>query len=515
MKKHNVLKVIGIAFLVLAVLTWIIPAGSYSSGSYVKSGTMPFGIFDFTRIPLIAITNLVQYSLVLLVIGGFYGVLNKTGVYTSLVDKVVKKFSKKEKKFLVLSILVFAILSSVVGTNFAILILVPFMVAVIMLLGYSKLVAMLSTIGAMLTGTLAAICNTEIFTVFAQYLTLDLTKNILVNIVFFVIVIVLYILLVLAISKNEKIVTKEKKATAKSTKATKTVKETKTTSKKTTKAETKAKKDVITVKEETKEEREILFYDAKAVNKKKSFVPLTVILCIILLISFVAMFNWPTLLKMTFFDEIYESVIGIKVGDYTLIKNILGTLTPFGYWTNYEFIMFILLCIPFIAWLYNVKFDDVIDGFASGAKKLAKPAIYVLLANLLYAAMYSTSTGDNIFYTIIHFFLGLSEKFNAIVVGSITLIGGFIFSDFSALASTMATPITSVYASTNMYPIIAFIMQSIYGLLMFIAPSSMLLIVGLTCFDISYGKWLKTIWKYLLKVFIVIILVLIILSMFV
>lgn len=508
MKKYNVLKVIGIAFLVLAVLTWIIPAGSYSSGSYVKSGTAPFGIFDFARIPLISITNLVQYSLVLLVIGGFYGVLNKTGVYTSLVDSVAKKFSKKESKFLIFSILIFAILSSVVGANFAILILVPFMVAVIMLLGYNKLVAMLSTIGAMLVGTLASICNTEVFTAFAQYLTLDLAKNIVVNIVFFVIVTVLYILFVLNISKTEKVTIKEKKSATKTAKSTK---DAKTSSKKATKAESKSKKDVVVVKEE---KPEILFYDAKAVNKKKSFIPLTVILGIILLVSFVAMFNWSTLLKVTFFDDIYESVMGIKVGDYTLIKNIFGTLAPFGYWTNYEFIMFILLCIPFIAWLYNVKFDDVIDGFTSGAKKLVKPAIYVLFACILYAGMYSSSTGDNIFYTIIHFFLGLSEKFNALVVAAITAVGGFIFSDFASLAGVISTPITGVYANTNMYPIIAFIIQSVYGLLMFIVPNSILLVVGLTCFDISYGNWLKTIWKYLVKIFIVAVLILIVLSMF-
>lgn len=514
MKKHNVLKVIGIAFVVLAVLTWIIPAGSYSSGSYVKSGTSPFGIFDFTRIPLISITNLIQYSIVLLVIGGFYGVLNKTGVYTSMVDKVAKKFSKKEKRFLVISILVFAILSAVVGANFAILILVPFMVAIIMLLGYNKLVAMLSTIGAMLTGTLASVCNTEIFSVFAQYLTLDITKNLLVNIVFFIMITVLYILFVLQLSKTEIVKVKEKKTSTKTEKVSKTTKSAKTTAKKTTKAETKSKKDVITVKEDKKEEREILFYDAKAVNKKKSFVPLAVILGVILLVSFVAMFSWPTIFKLTFFDELYENVIGIKVGDYPLVQNILGTLTPFGYWTNYEFIMFILLCIPFIAWLYNVKIDEVIDGFVNGAKKLLKPAVYVLFASFLYAAMYSSSTGDNIFYTIVHFFLDMSEKFNAFIVGMITFIGGFIYSDFNALSSTIMTPITSVYTNTEMYPILAFIIQTIYGLIMFIAPSSMLLIVGLTCFDISYGKWLKTIWKYLLKAFIIVILVLIVLSMF-
>ena len=85
MKKNNILKVLGLSFLVLVVLTWIIPAGSYASGSYEKVGTVPLGLFDLVRVPLLSITNLMQYALLTLVVGGFYGVLNKTGVYAPFV----------------------------------------------------------------------------------------------------------------------------------------------------------------------------------------------------------------------------------------------------------------------------------------------------------------------------------------------------------------------------------------------------------------------------------------------
>lgn len=511
MKKHNILKVLGIAFLVIVLLTWFIPAGGYSSGSYASSGTVPFGIFDLTRIPLIAITNLVQYSLVILVIGGLYGVLNKTGVYTTFVGNIAKKFKKKESRFLIISTIVFAILSSVSGSNFAIFALVPLFVAVILLLGYNKITAMLSTIGAMLLGTLAATCNTEVMVSMKQYFSTDLASSIVSKIALLVILTALYVLFVVKTAKVSKEASK-KTVTKKETKE-KVVKETtkKGSKKTTTKAESKGKKDVV----EVKEELQIPLYDAKMTDKKKSVVPLVVCGIVMIVISLVAMFNWTTLLDIKFFDNIYESVMGIKIGDYTIVKNILGTLSPFGYWTNYEFIMFILLCIPFIAWLYNVKFDEAIDGFINGAKQVLKPAIYVLLATILYAAMFSNSTGENIFYTITNFFIGLSKNFNALVVGAVSFVGGLIFSDFSALVGSIATPLTSAYANATMYPIMTLIIQSIYGLVMFITPSSMLLILGLSYFDISYKDWFKTIWKYLVKVLIVIILVVIVASMFV
>lgn len=517
MKKHNILKVLGLSFLVLVVLTWIIPAGSYASGNYENVGTIPLGLFDLTRVPLVAITNLIQYTLVILVIGGFYGVLNKTGVYTSFTEKIAKKMKGKEKRFLIFSILLFAIISSVSGANFAAFMLVPFFAAVIMLIGYNKVTAMLSTIGAMLVGFTASTTNSDAMTIFMQYFGIKFNSEILAKIVLFVMLVVLFILFVIKISKIEtkkvakKEVKKETKKTSKKETKTDKKKETKTTKTKkaTTKAET--KDEVITVKEE----KNIPLFNGDVKDNKKSFVPLLIVFLIIFVISMIAMFNWSSLLNIKVFDDIYQSMIGIKLGNYTIVKNILGTFSPFGYWTNYEFIMFIMLAIPFIAWLYNVKFDNAVDGFVEGAKQVLKPAVYVLLANILYAAMFNNQSGENIFYTVVNFAVGLSDKFNIFVIALITFIGGFIYSDFASLISTIATPITSIYADATTYSLMTFVIQAVYGLVMFIAPSSLLLILGLSYFDISYKDWFKTIWKYLIKVLLVIIIVIVVITMFV
>lgn len=508
MKKYNVLKVVGISFLLVTILTWIIPAGSYSTGTYEASGTLPFGIFDLSRIPLIAVTNLIQFALVILVIGGFYGVLNKTGVYTSFVLQTSKKYKGKEKHFVVLSILIFSILAAVVGAPFAILLLLPFFGAVILLIGYNKMTAMLATIGAMLLGNLASIFNTEVATNINQYLNLGIDSEIFAKIILLLMLVVLYVLFVLRISKIEKVKPAKTKTSAKKEISKKDDKKASTT-----KAESK-KKDVVVV--ETKEkEKGIPLYNEKAIDKKKSFVPLLVIFVLILVISLVALFDWTNLLKFTHFETWYEKLIDVKVGNYPIMKNILGTLSPFGYWTNYELIMFLLLTIPFIAWLYNVKLDDMLDGFVDGAKEVLKPAVCVLIATILYASMFNSQTGANIFYTIVHFLLDLSKNFNGFVVAAITAIGGFLFSDFSAFMGSAMAPITSVYTVSKWYPLIGMIVQTIYGLVMFIGPSSILLILGLSYFDISYKDWFKTIIRYLWKVLLIIILVMIIIAMFI
>ena len=71
MKKNDLLKSIGICFLIFIVLSWIIPTGSYSTGEYVKGLTSTIGITDLFYYPVINFGTFVQYGLLFLILGGF------------------------------------------------------------------------------------------------------------------------------------------------------------------------------------------------------------------------------------------------------------------------------------------------------------------------------------------------------------------------------------------------------------------------------------------------------------
>jgi len=96
MKKHNTLKVVLITILVLMLLTWILPAAYYSSG-YVDQGRIQMGLFDLFSYPLTSLSYFGYLALFVLVVGAFYGVLNKVGAYRTLLDRLVNKFKGKEK----------------------------------------------------------------------------------------------------------------------------------------------------------------------------------------------------------------------------------------------------------------------------------------------------------------------------------------------------------------------------------------------------------------------------------
>ena len=115
--KYSLLKAIGIAFLIFAVLSWIIPAGTISNGTYTKNtdGTIPVGLFGLFSNPLYSFGIFAQYFLLLLSIGGLYGVLNKTGVYTKIVDNFGSSVEKHKKLWLIVITFLLVVILNVVG----------------------------------------------------------------------------------------------------------------------------------------------------------------------------------------------------------------------------------------------------------------------------------------------------------------------------------------------------------------------------------------------------------------
>ena len=90
MNKKKLFNTILITLLIFVGLTWIIKTGSYTEGTYTEGSLEPLGIFDIFYIPLQAFQTYVQYGLYLLVVGGFYGILKKTGAYKTLIFVLVK-----------------------------------------------------------------------------------------------------------------------------------------------------------------------------------------------------------------------------------------------------------------------------------------------------------------------------------------------------------------------------------------------------------------------------------------
>ena len=63
MKKYSLLKTIGISFLLVCILSWIISASSLSSGTITSlSKTVPVGLYDLSLLPIITLVWVTIFS---------------------------------------------------------------------------------------------------------------------------------------------------------------------------------------------------------------------------------------------------------------------------------------------------------------------------------------------------------------------------------------------------------------------------------------------------------------------
>lgn len=460
-KKYSLLLAILASLLLIVILTWIIPSGYYNYGTFTAGEITPLGLGDLFKVPLWTFSTIFQFTLIFLVIGGFYGVLNKTGVYSSLVEKIAKKFKKKPHLFMIITVVLLSLISSVMGGSSYLFLLVPFFVAVLSKLGYGKCSSLLATVGALFAGIIGSTYSFDINGYINYYLSLDLSVGIIYKILLFVFTVGILLLFILKLAKKDE------------------------------------KIDEIPLYEESK-------------KTDKSFIPLVVTVIIGVVICLVGTFSWSDMYGISFFNDSYSAITEATINGYPLFKNILGSISIIGNWSMQDVNIVIILMSLVIGWLYSLKLKDIVDSFIKGAKEMIPTFIYATLANIIIVILMNSSTGQFINYTIMNFLFNLGDGFNALAHGLAVFMDSFVVNYFPYLSSDVLNTAISVYTDTAVYPIMGLVTQAVYGLAMYILPTSLVLIAGLSYLDISYKEWFKYIWRYLLYLLVIIILVIVV-----
>lgn len=460
MKKNGLLKIIGILALIIMVLSWIIPSSYYSGSTVIDLGTMPVGIFDLLSYPFLSFQYFIQTVVFILTVGTLYGVLANTGKYRNILEKLVKRLKGKEQLFMVIITLILTALSSILGLNLMMFVFIPALVAIILLMGYDKITAFLITIIPMFIGMIGSTYSIYINGYINQVIGITgFDNDLLTKVALLVIGYVIYIMFTLNYAKKAK----------------------------------KAKLD---------SEEEIPFIGEKKQVKKASW-PIYVIFAIIFILLILAPTPWADVFGVEFFSKLHETITDWTIGEYPLVANLLGYLEGFGSWTYLEISMIIFAAAIIIGFTYKQKLSEIIDNMLNGLKKMLKPALLVS-----FSMMIIIMTAYHPFYiTITDYIINLSDNFNIFLTSFITIIGSVLNVDMIYLAQSSIPLIAGTFPATEAINSLAIITQSFYGLTMLIAPTSTLLILGLTYLDIPYVEWLKKSWKLLLELFVVIVII--------
>lgn len=458
MKKHNTLKVVIITLLLFALLTWILPCATYQT-EYTDLGRYQVGLFDILSYQSTVLGYFGYVALFVLVVGGFYGVLYKTGAYRRVLDSLVKKFKGKEVICLVVIMAVFAFLTSFAGLQLALLMLFPFVISLVLMMGYNKLAATAVTAGSVAVGLMGTTFSYNTTQVLQQYLSVELTDLIWAKIVLLVLGVVLLALFVLKFGKKAS----TKKIDDKEDFIPEEIKATKS-------------------KEKDKDKK----------HKIKVW-PLVLILDLILIVTILGFIPWNSAFGITLFDDVTTAITEFELFGFPIFGKILGAVSAFGYWSLLELITLMLLAIIIIKFVYKIKWNDIFDSFGKGVKKALVPALIVIL---IYTCLVLT-TYDPYQLVIYHFILGLTKGFNIFTTGLVVVISSIFNGDPLYAFYSVLPYFVSVVTDTNNYQLIAVIFQSLYGIVTLVAPTSIPLMVTLAYTNTSFKDWFKYIWKLL------------------
>ena len=479
-KKYGLFKVLAILILLVVVATYFFEGRDGSIqilalGDVLLNYIQSFYYFFDTAI-------------FILIVGGFYGFLNRVPAYKKLVKMIANKVSTKSMVFVIISTIVFALLSSLTGFNLLLLLFIPFVVSIILLLGYDKLVALSATIGGSLVGIIGGIfftlrdSNTGQFVTFDKFVGLESNwVNVFPRVLLLVVVTGLLIFYIVSHVKK----VNDGKVNYKLTKSDNLFIEVKDRT-------GKVIKDTVT---------------------KVNTIPLIVTLILLLIILILGYFNWNGLFEIKCFNDFHTWLTGIKIGDY-VVYNILfsPSITAFGTWAglgNYMVAMFIVIIIMIVLMLiYRIKFEDAMDGFVLGLKKMLYPTMVAMLAYCVLVCVFNNGFMETLVTTI-----GDKVGNNVVIHSLVTLVGSIFNVDVYYISTSVFNNIINNLTDSANLSIYSVMFQSVYGLVQLFGPTSILLIIGLSYLEVPYKSWLKYIWRFIVELIIVILLVLMLVSL--
>lgn len=511
--KHNANKVILATTLCFMLLAWLLPA-AYFSGEYIEQGRVQMGLFDLLNYPVTAVSYFGYIACYILFLGAFYGVLNKIPAYRAFLDKMVNMVKGTEKFVLFIIMFLLAVLTSLGGMQLALLALFPMLVSFILLMGFDKMVAAFTLIGSTMVGIAGTTYGygnvSVIYSVFGLELTTEVITKVVILVLGLLVLVVNTLLYIKKQDKSTKEVVKEiKKKEIKVEKKTTKSKTTKSSSKKNTKAAEK-EEDVIIVKEQPKEKNENAGLVPENVETKKHSVwPFFAMFLILFVIIILAFMPWVNGFGLDAFDSATDAVVKFELFGFPIFDSLFGTFNAFGYWSVIDLTVVLLVLGLLLVVIYKVKFSEVLDAAYEGIKKALPLAIVTIL---IYTCLVVT-TYHPFQLEIYKALLGVVDKFNVLgsfVVSLAAILSGIFNAEagyaFQSVLPYLATVITDVAS----YPAIAVIFQAMYGFAMLFAPTSLILMLVLSYLDISYTKWLKTIWKLLLELLVILLIVFVI-----
>ncbi|MFC6323368.1 YfcC family protein [Companilactobacillus baiquanensis] len=466
-----------ILIILVAILTWIIPAGEYATtkagnviaGTYRSRSSSPQGLWDIFEAPINGMIGTkttdgaIPVSLYILVIGGVLGVVNRTNTFADGIGSAAKKYKGREKYLIPFLMTLFALGGTVFGMGEETIAFVPIVIPIMLSVGYDTITAISITLIGSQIGCMGSTVNPFATGVASDTIHISLGQGILPRVVFLILSLIIGIIYVMRYA-----------------------------------AKVKNKPDQSLVYERYKKDLDEFVsssdVEVTELTKRQKWVLFAFIMTFVIMI--IGLVPWATLNpKWTFFADFLK-----WLNSMPFIGSFVGRdMVPFGTWGFVEITTLIFFASLVIKAIYQMKEADFIDAFMGGVRDFVEVAMIVAIARGIQVIM----NNGYISATILHAgevgLHGLSSSVFIILTYIFYIPMSFLIPSSSGLAvSTMGIigPIGRFSGVPGSTVVTAYQIAS--GLVNLITPTSAIVMGSLALGHVGIVTWFKYIWKLLL-----------------
>ncbi len=442
--------------IIVAILTYIVPAGEYQmvedegtgrmvpvAGTYEEIESTPQGITDVIVSPIKGFKDAIGVALFVIIIGGFLGVVMKTGAIDAAIASVTKAWVGKDRLMIPVLMLLFGLGGTTYGMAEETIAFYPLLIPVFIAAGYDKITAVAVILLGAGTGVMASTVNPFATGIASGFANISIGNGIGLRVLMLIIGEMIVIYYVMKYAKK--------------------------------------------VKEDPSKS---LTYDTYEEDKKHFLNTDTD--------------DFPEFtIKRKFVIALFALTFGIMIFGVIPFEDIGITFVPTLWWWFEELATLFLVSSVIIGLVGGLNEKELTSSFVDGARDLLGVALIVGVSRGITIVM----NGGNITATVLNFgenTLGALGKSAFAVVTYIFYIPmSFLIPSTSGLA-TLSMPIMAplgdfVGAGRS---IVVTAYQSASGIVNLVTPTSAVVMGGLAIGRVPYNKWLKFVGKLLLILFV-------------
>ena len=473
-KMPSSFSVLLIIIAIMAVLTWIIPAGQYKvddagaiiAGSYESVKAHPQGIWDVLMAPINAMLGkaptsaAIDVAFFILMVGGFLGVVNETGTLDVGIASIVRKYKGREKMLILILMPLFALGGTTYGMGEETMAFYPLLVPVMMSVGFDSLTGVAIIILGSQIGCLASTLNPS------DTAGISSASGLLLRVIFWIVLTGLSTYYVYRYADKV-----QKDPTKSLTYATR-------------------EEDLKHFNVDSGEEI------PSQMNKKQKRVLVVFISTFVIMVAGFIPFKD---LGITFFNNFNESLHKIPV-----LGQLIGNTDALGTWYFPQTAMLFAFMGILVGIIYGLKEDKIISSFMNGAADLLSVALIVAVARGIQVIM----NDGMITATILHWgeegLKGLSSQLFIVLTYIFYLPMSFLIPSSSGLASATMGIMAPLGKFVNVPgSLIVTAYQSASGVLNLIAPTSGIVMGALALGRVDLSAW----WKFMGKLVVAIVVI--------